>query len=67
MNISTDSNVGAAVFLPHNDIDKWAETIISGVEFDEAQLQSNLELISTQSYINKIRRIYEQDSMKSEP
>lgn len=58
--ISKDSDVGAGFFLPYNDLEKWAEFIINGVNIDEEHLKSNLQTISTQAYADKIRRIYEQ-------
>ena len=59
-NISTDSDVGAGFFLPHDDLEKWAAAIVGGVEWDSARLQANLQGISTQAYADKIRNIYEQ-------
>lgn len=59
-NISKDSDVGAGFFLPYNDLEKWAEFIINGVNIDEEHLKSNLQTISTQAYADKIRCIYEQ-------
>lgn len=58
-NIANDSDVGAALFLPHNDLDKWAAAICGGVEVDADQLTHNLQKISVQAYVDKIRHIYE--------
>ena len=59
-NISTDSDVGAGFFLPHDDLEKWANMIINGVNVDMERLSHNLQTISTQAYADKIRTIYEQ-------
>ena len=59
-NISKDSDVGAGFFLPHNDLEKWANTITNGVEVDKKRLSDNLQMITTQAYADKIRNIYEQ-------
>lgn len=58
-NISNDSDVGAALFLPHNDLDEWAAAIRNGVEVDTNQLAHNLQKITVQTYIDRIRHIYE--------
>ena len=57
-NISNDSDVGAALFLPHDDLEKWAAAICNGVEVDANQLAHNLQKISVQTYIDRIRHIY---------
>ena len=59
-NISRDSDVGAGFFIPHDDLEKWADTIISGVKVNKEQLTRNLQTISTRAYADKIRNIYEQ-------
>lgn len=59
-NISEDSNVGAGFFLPHDDLEKWAQTIVDGVAIDQKRLADNLQTISTQAYADKIRRIYDE-------
>ena len=59
-NISTDSDVGAGFFLPHDNLEKWAAAIIGGMEWNSARLKDNLQTISTQAYADKIRNIYEQ-------
>lgn len=60
-NISRDSDVGAGFFLPHNDLRKWADTIVGGVEVDTKRLANNLQTISTQAYTEKIRTVYERE------
>ena len=59
-NISKDSDVGAGFFIPHDDLEKWANAIINGVEVDAKRLSDNLQKITTQAYADKIRNIYEQ-------
>ena len=56
--ISTDSDVGAGFFLPYNDLEKWADTIIRGVQIDAEILEESLQEVSTQAYVDKIRNIY---------
>ena len=59
-NISKDSDVGAGLFLPHDDQEKWMAAIINGMEVDAKRLTDNLQAISTQAYANIFRNIYEQ-------
>ena len=59
--ISKDSNVGAGFFLPHDDLEKWANAITQGIEVDTEQLAANLQTISIQAYAEKIKNIYEQE------
>ena len=59
-NVPKDADIGAGFFLPHDNVEKWAEAIIGGVEVDTKRLESNLQRISTQAYAEKIRNIYEQ-------
>lgn len=59
--ISMDSDVGAGFFLPHDDLGKWAEAIMGGVEVDRKRLAESLQTISNQVYAEKIRHIYEQE------
>ena len=63
-NISKDADVGAGFFLPYDDLEKWASAIIGGVEVDTTRLSDNLQKITTQAYIDKIRNIYEQNLKK---
>lgn len=63
-NISTDANVGAGFFLPHDDLEKWSDAIINGVAVDTKRLTENLQTINTQAYAEKIRNIYEQEYKK---
>lgn len=58
-NISKDSDVGAGFFLPHNNLEKWADTIVNGVNVDAAQLAHNLQTISISAYTERIRTVYE--------
>ena len=58
-NISKDSDVGAGFFLPHDNLEKWANAIINGVEVDTKRLSDNLQMITIQAYADKIRDIYE--------
>lgn len=62
--VPKDSNVGAGLFLPHNNLEKWATTIINGVEVDTKRLSDNLRTISTMAYAAKIRSAYEQNTGK---
>lgn len=59
-NVPKDADVGAGFFLPYNDLEKWANLIINGVEVDTSPLSNNLQKINTQTYVNKIKNIYEQ-------
>ncbi len=59
-NISRESDIGAGVFLPHNDLTKWSETVLCGVSVDSQRLAESLQEISVQAYVNKIKEIYEQ-------
>ena len=59
-NISTDSDIGAGYFLPHNDCKQWADTIVRGVQIDSNRLADNLNKKSIPVYAEKIRKIYEQ-------
>lgn len=59
-NVPKDANVGAGFFLPHDDLEKWAAAIIDGVAVDPKRLTGNLQRITTQTYADKIRNIYEQ-------
>ena len=63
-NISRDSDVGAGFFLPHDNLQKWADLIINGVEVDKKRLEQNLQTISTRAYAEKIRTFYEQNTEK---
>ena len=63
-NISRDSDVGAGFFLPHDNLQKWADLIINGVEVDKKRLEQNLKTISTRAYAEKIRTFYEQNTEK---
>lgn len=58
-NISTDSDVGAGFFLPHDDLEKWADAVVNGVTVDAVQLAQNLQTISVKKYTEKIEKIYE--------
>ena len=59
-NVPKDADIGAGFFLPHNNLEKWSSTIISGVNIDAKSLSQNLQMITTQVYVNRIRNIYEQ-------
>lgn len=65
-NISKDSDVGAGFFVPHNDLEKWTNMILNGVNVDMERLTHNLHKISTQAYADKIRNIYEQKILKGD-
>ena len=58
-NISTDSDVGAGFFFPHDDLEKWADAVVNGVTVDAAQLAQNLQTISVKTYTERIETIYE--------
>ena len=60
--LAKDVDIGAAFFLSHNDVEKWADTIIHGVQVDSMRLNDNLHKISSQAYAGKIRNIYEQEN-----
>lgn len=57
--VPKEVNIGAGFFLPHDDLEKWAEAIIDGVEVDTTRLANNLQTISTQAYTEKIKALYE--------
>lgn len=59
-NISTDSDVGAGFFLPHDNLEKWAVAILEGVKIDTDRLERDLQKISTQAYVDNIRKVYQQ-------
>lgn len=59
-NVPKDADVGAGFFLPHDNLEKWAAAIITGVDVDTKRLSDNLQMITTQVYAEKIRNIYEQ-------
>ena len=59
-NVPKDVDMGAVFFLPHNELNKWADIIVRGVEVDAEKMTDNLQKISTQAYAEKIRNIYEQ-------
>lgn len=59
-NVPREADVGAGFFLPHDDLEKWSAAILNGVEVDTKRLTDKLMSITTQTYAEKIRNIYEQ-------
>lgn len=59
-NVPKDADIGAGFFLPHDDLKKWSTAIIDGVNVEAKRLSDNLQIITTQAYVDKIRNIYEQ-------
>ena len=59
-NVPKDADIGGSFFLPYDDLEKWVNMIIKGVEVDTTRLSNNLQMITTRAYADKIRNIYEQ-------
>lgn len=57
--ISTNSDIGAGFFLPLNDVEKWADAIIGGVQVNAERLADNINKISTKAYADTIRSFYD--------
>ena len=62
-NISTYADIGAGFFLPHNNLEEWANTIIRGVNVDSGRLLNNLQKVSKQAYADRIKNLYEQKTI----
>lgn len=57
--ISTNADIGAACFLPHDNIDAWAERIKCGVQLDAERVNRSLERYSVKNYLENIKNAYE--------
>lgn len=56
--ICEDANLGAGFFLPFNEIDAWCRAIMQGRYPDREKLCKNLQNVSNEVYLEKIRSIY---------
>lgn len=56
--ICEDANVGAGFFLPYNDVDAWYQAIIEGLHPNHEELSKNLQKVSNEVYLEKIRTLY---------
>lgn len=56
--ISSDADIGAARFLPHDDLDAWAEQIKVGAKPDPVRLEQSLERCSQKAYVDTCKSIY---------
>lgn len=57
--ISVNADIGAARFLPHDDIEAWADQIKRGAQPDAERVKQNLERYCVKNYLNNIKTIYE--------
>lgn len=57
--ISSEADIGAARFLPHDDLDAWAGQIKAGAQPDLARLEQNLGRCSTKAYVDLCKSIYD--------
>lgn len=57
-NISRDSNIGASEFIEHNNVIAWTNTIINGIDYNEAYLKNNLVNFSNEAFVEKISSHY---------
>lgn len=57
--ISTNADVGAACFLPHDAVDVWVQQIKTGAQPDPEQLKQKLECCCAENYLSTMKRLYE--------
>ena len=57
--ISENADIGAARFLPHDNLEVWADQIKRGAQPDAERVNQNLERYSVENYLNSIKNIYE--------
>ncbi len=57
-NVPRDADMGAARFLPHNDVEAWAKAVMENASIDYEKLEKKIAEVSCEAFAKKIEAFY---------